>query len=356
MRIEMNKKSLVFLLIFPVIAMFLNGCGQLGKGSGLSGGACYWKNNVRYNLPSKVSQLGSKTAISKKRAFSQEVLDFNADVYLAGGDNIGAFYWRNGDIVYLNGGSTATDIFVEGTDIYVSGDYMTEDLVTHACYWKNGQRVDLDGISASSIFVKDSVPYLAGTYAENGVQHACYWVNDQKVERVTLDGLLAYNIFVDNSGVYLAGFFTPDGEVYGHEKGCYWKNRIRTRLDNIVGSIVAKDSNIYVSGGDEKATARSVCIEGSDLYFAGSCEREIGEKRYRPSPCYWKNGKLITIETSVYPDGEARDICVSGQDIFIIGSWYDLDIRFSGTDGLWYNGQFIPLYNTILHSVFVKRP
>lgn len=338
----MKKKLLLVLLIIPITTIFLYGCA-LRPGSGLKGGACYWKNKVRYDLPTKPTQSVSNSSIIKTAETSPALSSFNGDVFVAGFTDGGAYYWKNGEYSYL-GGNTALDVFVEGNDVYVTGEFMTEGYEHHACYWKNSNRVEIDGIDARSIFVKNSTVYIAGGCMLEGHGYPCYWINDQ---RYLLNGNGVTGIFVDGSDVYVSGFFFNSHE---ESQGCYWKNGVRVELNNgNAPSILINNRNIYVSGGSgtDNSAALAISIDGTDVYIAGHYMRQTREDWCEIFPCFWKNGELFDLSIDEI-DGCAYDIWASGSDLFVLR-----DIQCNPR--LWYNGQDISLTGSAHAMYIVKR-
>ena len=94
-----------------------------------------------------------------------------------------------------------------------------------ACYWKNGQRVDLTDANviavARSIFVTDEHIYVSGMIDDQAV----YW-KDGEMVALTTEGTysMANSIFVNGTDVHVAGY----------ERGypAYWKNDVRQVIAN----------------------------------------------------------------------------------------------------------------------------
>ncbi|HEX3043143.1 MAG TPA: hypothetical protein VHY08_00190 [Bacillota bacterium] len=343
--------------IFPILILLIfltTGCGSINS-PGFRGGACYWKNQTRFNLQTRPaqSQSSSLNVLNPKTIdlMSNVLEEFNGDIYIAGSINGIAWYEKNGQVFILDG-TKANDIYVSGEDIYVAGRCQ-QGSAYYACYWKNGERFMLDyGAYTYKIFVKDSVVYVAGEYNDNGIL-ACYWVNGEKVN---LNGHGAFGIFVDGTDVYVSGdYFVRDDPYEFH--ACYWKNGVRFDLDNMTtGEIFVKDSQAYTSGwGKTNDKASAIVVEGTDVYTAGAFDREISPKLNTTTPCYWKNGQLfrVSIPSSTDPaeSGEIYDISVSGSDVFLVGQWWNNRMY---SEGLWFNGNFIPTYG-LPNAVFVVR-
>lgn len=101
----------------------------------------YWKNGI-------ASPNGISWTVSDIKAMT---IDANAQVYMAGiskQTNLPG-YWKGQQRTDFTSGTALEDIFVAGTDVYVSGH---ENSV--ACYWKNGTKVSLMRPNSNAIKVK----------------------------------------------------------------------------------------------------------------------------------------------------------------------------------------------------------
>lgn len=138
-----------------------------------------------------------------------------------------AQYWKNGQLVFRESEvSNGLAIFSHQNDIYMAGHlYTPGGLTSIACYWKNGQRVNLtDGNGtavARSVFVTDAHVYVAGMISDQAV----YW-KDGDVIALTTTGTysMANSIFVQGENVYVGGYQN------GHP--AYWKNNVRQDIEN----------------------------------------------------------------------------------------------------------------------------
>jgi hypothetical protein len=163
---------------------------------------------------------------------------FNDDVYISGfssGPSSSpmastpqhAQYWKNSQLIFReNEDSNGLSIFIHQGNVYMAGVvYPLGGLTSVACYWKNGQRVDLTdggGISiARSVFVTDDHVYVAGMMDGQAV----YW-KDGEVTALTATGTssIANSIFVKGVDVHVGGCQN------GHP--AYWKNDIRQYISN----------------------------------------------------------------------------------------------------------------------------
>ena len=138
-----------------------------------------------------------------------------------------AQYWKNGQLIFRESEvSNGLGIFTHQNEVYMAGIiYPPGGLTSIACYWKNGQRVDLTEVTgvamAKSVFVTDADVYAAGMIDNQAV----YWKNGDVVY-LTTEGTfsMANSIFVNGSDVHVAG--------YEHGHPAYWKNNVRQDIPN----------------------------------------------------------------------------------------------------------------------------
>jgi hypothetical protein len=152
--------------------------------------ACSWVNGVGTDLKCEgpiLSQSGSSIKVS------------GGTVYIAGGyqsrsaiaqsllgPKYVACYWKDGARTDLPGeNAMGAGSCLVGNTFYVAGSYdyrKAEPPFMDAipCYWTNNIRTDLSGGRgwASSIFISEGTVYVAGNLKDG----ACYWVNGQKVD------------------------------------------------------------------------------------------------------------------------------------------------------------------------------
>jgi hypothetical protein len=133
--------------------------------------------------------------------------------------------WKNSQLIFREiEQSNALSIFIHHNDVYMAG--YSENIVSpgnNACYWKNGQRVNLPGVHAlaKSVFVTDSHVYASGVIDGQAV----YWKDG--VATTLTDGgqsSMAHSIFVQGADVHVAG--------NEHGYPAYWKNDVKQDIAN----------------------------------------------------------------------------------------------------------------------------
>ncbi|MDX9883233.1 MAG: hypothetical protein RBS73_14315 [Prolixibacteraceae bacterium] len=207
----------------------------------------YWKNGIAVELA--------------KSGMAEDIFVSGGDVYVAG-DEDDAVYWKNGHVVNLANGEKARAIFISGNDVYVAGE---EDIKNEngyytyytniVKYWKNGNAVNLtDGKMeawATDIFISGDDVYVSGceattktSYGSGDKYQAKYWKNGKEVlltDRETES--FAYKIYISGNDVYVVG------EELHATTGKYvakcWKN----------GTAIA------LTDGTQHATAYSIVVK-----------------------------------------------------------------------------------------------
>lgn len=100
---------------------------------GLTDFPMYWKNNELVKLSNLYGEV-------------QQIVVSESDVYAVGFYNKGnsnstghtACYWKNKELFELEDNAQAYGIYVDGSDIYISGASGNVPSQYKACYWKNG--------------------------------------------------------------------------------------------------------------------------------------------------------------------------------------------------------------------------
>jgi hypothetical protein len=241
--------------------------------------ATYWKNGIAKQLSSPL----------KHANISSMYVD-GSDVYTAGNawDYTGhkcALFWKNDSFTILDSISPthnpngqvpfASSIFISGNDIYVAGQ---NDI--GGCYWKNGTATNLNTLTCWSAYVSGSDFYVTDDQMQNGITNPAYLKNGTLFPlSPSPANLNAYSGFITMSGTdlyvlgaeYLAG--NNNNSVI-----MYWKNGTPT----IVG-----DTSKYSSAGN-------LIVNGTDIYIAGA----TGPTSQTMKATYWKNGKAVSLTAS----------------------------------------------------------
>lgn len=206
--------------------------------------AAYWKNGIETDLTN-----------GTKAAGAWSIWVSGSDVYVAGGDNNGIEYWKNGNMVTVPVTGTFTQgstysVFVSGTDVYIAGTYIDGSSNQISAYWKNGVQVNLTGNASSvnQIIVSGNDVYVAGQTYNNTTQNhaAAYWKNGIRVD--LSDGtadIVTSGIYVNGIDVYISGY------QYGttNANPFYWLNGSKIELTPGPGSsygIAGSGNNIYI--------------------------------------------------------------------------------------------------------------
>lgn len=190
----------------------------------------YWKNGV--SVP-----VSGTTPLTRFVGIAVS----GSDVYIAGYEiNVGSrgtpLYWKNGERFVLADGeysefSGVTDILVDGSDVYVTGD-ATDEYAMQPCYWKNGVLVTLDNGpgTVTSIAIVGSDVYATSDEFYPWGTSAIFWKNDVRTTlKEPIDGEYYYNtnsILVSGSDVYVGGSQNDNPSI--------WKNGVEQILESPV--------------------------------------------------------------------------------------------------------------------------
>jgi hypothetical protein len=254
--------------------------------------------------------------------------EYTANVYVAGSTNGKATIWKNGIAADLADGTTATDVFVSGNDVYACGQKQIT-LTGKGRYWKNGVATtlssDYNSVFVNSIFVSGGVVYCCGS-VQNVAEgkKACYWKNGV----ATILSNSAGNSADDTAtGIYVVGNTTyVCGTV---REGAY--DPI-TKVWKIVGANTPTVTPLSTNAKDTFATG--ITVVGSDVYVVGHEQNINGSSR---KPVVFKNSDKSYLPFSASAvEGNAKDITASGTDIFVSG--YDLNNLASSNSYFWKNG------------------
>ena len=219
-----------------------------------------------------------------------------------------ACYWVNGERVELPGGDWATDIFVSNGTVYTSG---TSGI--NACYWINQTRYDLpgDGGEGEAIAVHGDDVYVAGWYNDG----SCYWKNGVKINLTTNGDSQAFAVGIRTNGdVFVGGYYMNN---HHYVIPCYWKNG--NNRNNLT----------IPSGGDGEVNDVAI-MDGNTRYYAGYTLHTSGFAGYTPKACHWRNAGN---RTDLPLGGSSMDIYgatgmgigIDGEDIYVAGytDWFE---------------------------------
>lgn len=210
--------------------------------------AAYWKNGTLVKLTDGTESSAVATAITVA----------GSHVYVAGNEVVSGDtgslsyvkYWVDGESETLATNGNASSIFVISGDVYVAGG---KD--KYAMYWKNGTPVPLtDGTQdayAHSITVYGGKVYVTGYEYHEAEKIAKYWVDDgeQVIGYELTDG-------AQNAEAYALAISSDDSiHVVGNEYmvAMHWIN----------------GDPVPLTDGTKNARAKSIYAAGSDIYIAG---------------------------------------------------------------------------------------
>ncbi len=219
-----------------------------------------------------------------------------------------AKFWKNGVATNLTDNTKfggATSVFVDGTDIYISGIEENDNELPSAKVWKNGELLyTLSDPSnygnANSIYVYDGDVYVAGSETdENEIATAKIWKNGETYASLTNGGVgsQAYGISVNETGIYTAGYEESEQQENGTPK--LWRDMVQEDLTE----------------GLYHGQAQALYANGSDVYVAGY---EEGENENSVAKI-WINGQVIDLDVM---DSEAHSIFVKEEDVYVAGIVY----------------------------------
>ncbi|MGB2013329.1 MAG: hypothetical protein ACPHPL_06225 [Flavobacteriaceae bacterium] len=193
---------------------------------------------------------------------------------IADNDNINVPGDSNSDDGNSNGSGSGDNN--SGGNIYVAGFVSDGAGNTTACYWKNGERVDLFTGELEDLVVVDGTVYSVGwTYGGSSY----YWVGNESFK-------------LEGSGAEAYAIAVHDGDVYttGRSSGaCYWKNTKKTSL----------------SGGDSSGYGISVSDDG-DVFVGGYYQNN----HHYVIPAKWENGNRSNLSRPSGGDGEVQDVLI----------------------------------------------
>jgi hypothetical protein len=308
-----------------------------------------------------------------------------ADVYISGSliydpdsaINIQAVYWKNNQLVMLqnDGRSTAaTDIYVSGNDVYVSG-YISYGRTNAPVYWKNGilnllplqnPSVIKSGI-ALKIMVVNNIVYVVGTEYYAGQDVMKIWQNGIATNLTSEENNAFPNdMDISNGNVYVVGY-EKQADIALNVLENNWKNNTaQPRVGNtisILNGIKVIGTDIYTVGTTSTST---VCrINGTvQSYFINAIMKDIAvdnNTRYisgvsQNKAVCWINDSLINLSSPFLTESSADGIAVNAQDVYIAG--YEKMASGKKKAKYWLNAQTLTLNDSsalesVANSIFV---
>jgi hypothetical protein len=204
--------------------------------------AVSWENGILKRIP-------TKSTYSEANAITVS----GNDIYIAGMADNKPTLWKNGvetTLSKLSGFATA--IFVQGTDVYVSGN--TFDRNSHSTLWKNGNLVPLDSDGSAfesfvnAMWVNGTDTYLAGEIKGTG---AVMWKNGKS--NVLFDGgnttvTSATDIIVKGADVYATGYIGSKTVLWKNGTATNMPSNDRNNIRNKI-SIGFNGNDLYLSSG-----------------------------------------------------------------------------------------------------------
>jgi hypothetical protein len=279
--------------------------------------ACYWVNGLQKKLDTPIGA-GSD---SMARAIAVK----NGKVYTAGIFSVrnppltyNACFWVNRerkDLAVPEGVaySVARDIAVSETKVYVAGYYYSDDNYTRrsdstvACYWINGERIDMPeiGSEAYAIAVRNDKVYMTGVYSvyKDGyvVHKPCLWINGEKTDLDTPSGSNDYvfDICLSDDKTYIVGIINQTPQ------SCYWVDGVRTDL-----SIA---DNYYI------ISAPAIAVSKGKVYTAGAYYSNSG-----------KDKGYYSVDETIIPlnvpdetnDIDVNDLTIIAGKVYTVGHYY----------------------------------
>ena len=150
--------------------------------------------------------------------------------------------------------------------------------------------------------------YIAGTAFHNGVPSAKLWKNGE--DQNLIDGSIpssAHSVFVSGQDVYVAGDITlaRDYKSSPFTRAKQWDD----------GHAVLWKNGVIQYIEDEASQARSVYVSGEDVYVGGSWEGN-GRGHFGSVTAVWRNGIRED-----YGEGRANSIFVFDGDVYAAGDF-----------------------------------
>ena len=233
------------------------------------------------------------------------------------------------------------------TDVYVIGNVDGNPIM-----WKNGRPDSLMAdmnTDVRSIFVTEKDVYILGStnvidYTNPSNSTFEYILRKNNNSQQLRDIRNVKTLLVNGNDVYIGGQDTIYNSVYTYPSAALWKNgatqTLPSKWNSCAQDMVEVNNNIYVLGycgevwknGDSLQCERSCCYDASSLYVVNNDIYITGdyvEDFFYHYATFWKNDSIIRLSNEL--GSRARDICVDGKNIYIVGQ-----VKNRAT--LWING------------------
>ncbi len=183
---------------------------------------------------------GDYKKLTDSGGYVNSISVYNGKVYVCGSDSGNSVYWIDGKKTEIGDSldNQLTGMFIWRGDVYLSGNTQNQDSF-RPCYFKNTKRYYLEDestpASATGIVVAEGDVYVSGYIKiETDRYQACYWKNgnriDMPLDHPDYSSSMANAIAVKDGDVYLAGYFQASNDF--SEAACFWKNGTRFDLDD----------------------------------------------------------------------------------------------------------------------------
>ncbi|MBP1672609.1 MAG: hypothetical protein H6Q25_424 [Bacteroidetes bacterium] len=262
-----------------------------------SGPAVYWKDSVKYVLSSDLSGSLAKAIF----------VDNNNNIYVGGKEFDKPVYWKNGTVNVLSDSyGCVNGLYISNNNVYAVG-YLGKNAVV----WKNGviDTLNREGIyvehdvTATAIFVQGNDVYIsgfAGAYRAAG--KALFWKNGL-LTIISDNVAMANDIFVSGNNVYIVGIDKYQTTNMTSHKAVIWTNGISQDLN--IGGLTSDAYSIFIANDTTYVACNGYFGSAYDGYFKG---------------CLWKNGN-----SSVFNCLSIQDVFVLGSDVYMVGIDGDID-------------------------------
>lgn len=223
------------------------------------------------------------------------------NIYCYGGNFYYAGYWKDGVATKLSSRGYIYDLAISGQDVYAVGFDSGDPSNIIPRYWKNGQPVELEGLTIQNkltgIVVSGQDVYICGIQylPYPAYKIAKYWKNGKLIFSSKIYDYVnakVNDIAVDGNDVYMVGSEYP--------KAMLWKN----------------GTSISLSDGTRLAEATRLRIIGSTVHIIGGVFLDPVFTNPN-SIVYWKDGTITNIKGGL--SGVATDFAISGSNIFVTG-------------------------------------